>query len=126
MAKAEIPILDFSKEAASGSVGSDEKKRRELSNKVREACESHGCFLLMYDDHCKIPRQEFFLGLKALFDLPEETKTKYVSPKPYRSYSGKSPIVPFYQSFGLDEAQKLDQVQAFTNLMWPRGNSSFW
>ncbi|KAF2304536.1 hypothetical protein GH714_033096 [Hevea brasiliensis] len=52
-----------------------------------------------------------FMGIKALFDLPQETKTKYVNPKPYRSYSGKSPVVPFYESFGLDNAQKLEALK---------------
>ncbi|EEF47046.1 probable 2-oxoglutarate-dependent dioxygenase AOP1 isoform X2 [Ricinus communis] len=123
MAKAEIPTLYFSGEALS----SGSESRRELCNRVRKACESHGCFLLMYD-HGNIPaklRQNLFVSMKALFDLPEDTKTKYVNPKPYRSYTGRSPVIPFYESFGLDDAHKLGQVQDFTNLMWPQGNTSF-
>uniref|UniRef100_A0A2P2IIT3 2-oxoglutarate-dependent dioxygenase DAO n=1 Tax=Rhizophora mucronata TaxID=61149 RepID=A0A2P2IIT3_RHIMU len=64
-------------------------------------------------------------GMKALFDLPEDTKNKYVSPKPYRSYSGKCSIVPLHESFGIDDPHCLDAAQAFTNLLWPQGNPGF-
>ncbi|KAJ6743637.1 2-OXOGLUTARATE-DEPENDENT DIOXYGENASE AOP1-RELATED [Salix viminalis] len=67
-----------------------------------------------------------FGAMKALFDLPEETKNKHVNPKPYRSYLGNCPVVPFHESFGVDDAPTLDASQAFTTLMWPEGNPSFW
>ncbi|KAJ9168377.1 hypothetical protein P3X46_019912 [Hevea brasiliensis] len=123
MGVAQIPLLDFSNEALGLEFG--RKSWRELCNQVREACETHGCFLLTYEKITENLREDMFMGIKALFDLPQETKTKYVNPKPYRSYSGKSPVVPFYESFGLDNAQKLEAVEAFTNLMWPEGNTSF-
>lgn len=124
MGVAQIPLLDFSMEPLGLEVGSE--SWRELCTKVREACETHGCFLLTYE---KIPenlREDMFMGIKSLFDLPQETKTKYVNPKPYRSYAGKNQLVPFYESLGLDEPQKLAAVEAFTHLMWPEGNTSFW
>lgn len=119
---AKIPILDFSVKAVS-----DNETRRELCKQVREACESHGCFLLTYDYETVSSKlcQDLFIAIKTLFDLPQETKTKHVHPKPYRSYSGKNPMIPFYESFGLDDAHNLDQVQAFTNLMWPHGYPNF-
>jgi hypothetical protein len=67
-----------------------------------------------------------FGAMKALFDLPEETKNRHVNPKPYRSYLGKCPVIPFHESFGVDDAPTLDASQAFTTLMWPEGNPSFW
>lgn len=125
MAKAQIPFLDFTGEADLGlEVGSE--RWRELCNKVREACESHGCFFLVCD---KIPtslREDMLVAMKALFDLPEETKNKCVNPRPFRGYLGKCSIVPFFESFNVDDAPRLDEARAFTNLMWPEGNPSFW
>ncbi|KDP32296.1 hypothetical protein JCGZ_13221 [Jatropha curcas] len=121
MAKAQIPILDFSKEAL--EIGSE--KWGTVCKQVREACERHGCFILMYDNLSAKLREDLFMGMNSLFDLPQEVKAKYINPKPYRSYSGMSPIVPFSESFGLDDAHNLDTVHSFTNLMWPQGNPTF-
>ncbi|KAJ8751647.1 hypothetical protein K2173_025806 [Erythroxylum novogranatense] len=115
MAQAEIPVVDL-------YVGLGRTIRQ-----VRKACESQGCFFLKCDNS-KVPislREDMFRGMVAIFDLPEEIKNKYVSPKPYRSYLGKSSIAPFHQSFGVDDAHRLEAAQAFTNLMWPQGNPSF-
>ncbi|CAJ1973758.1 unnamed protein product [Sphenostylis stenocarpa] len=104
--------------------GSEEWK--EMSKKVREACESHGCFLLMCD--AIIPKsvcEEMFNNLKALFDLSEETKQQHMSPKPYRSYNGKNSVIPFCESFGFDDVPLSATAEAFTNLMWPQGNTPF-
>ncbi|KAM1167496.1 hypothetical protein ACFX14_029369 [Malus domestica] len=65
-------------------------------------------------------------AMKALFDLPEETKQKHKIFKPYQSYEGRSPVIPLNESFGIDDACRLDAAQAFTNLMWPQGNPAFW
>jgi len=96
---------------------------REMSKKVKDACESHGCFIMVYD---KIPKglcHHMSLFIKELFDLPEETKRKHTSPKPYNGYNSDSPV---YQCFGLEDASLLQTSQAFTNLMWPQGNPTFW
>ncbi|KAJ6862356.1 hypothetical protein NC652_039255 [Populus alba x Populus x berolinensis] len=102
---------------ASASLEVKSEKWKELCNQVREACETHGIFFLVYD---KIPtslREEMFVALKTLFDLPEETKNKHVNPKPYRSYLGNCPVIPFHESFGVDDAPTLDASQAFTTLI---------
>ncbi|EOY31391.1 Oxoglutarate/iron-dependent dioxygenase - like 10 [Theobroma cacao] len=120
---AKIPVLDFSGEHLDRERGGECWEL--LCGKVREACETHGCFLLMYD---KIPtslREDMLVAMKALFDLPEETKSKYQNPKPYRSYQGKCPVVPLHESFGIDDATRLEAAQEFTQLMWPQGNPAF-
>ncbi|KAM0968770.1 hypothetical protein ACFX13_017379 [Malus domestica] len=118
-----LPILDFS-EGLVFKQGSEEWKA--MSNKVREACEDYGCFLLLVRDEIPMKlREEMVTAMKALFDLPEETKQKHTSPKPYQSYEGKSPVIPLNESFGIDDACRLDAAQAFTNLMWPQGNPAF-
>lgn len=131
-AEAQIPILDFGKqglvlEGLEQLQGSDEKWKA-MCMKVREACENHGWFVLKCDESIipKSLRQEMLVAMKALFDLPEETKQKHTSPKPYNSYLGKCPVIPLSESFGVDEAAQLDVARAFTNLMWPQGNPSFW
>ena len=119
-----IPCLDFSVDGLGLEEGTEEWKK--MSKKVREACESHGCFLLVCDKIPKGLREDMLVSLKALFDLPEETKRKHTSPKPYGSYTSECPIIPLSQSFGIDDAHLWDAAQAFTNLMWPQGNLSFW
>ncbi|TKY74688.1 2-oxoglutarate-dependent dioxygenase AOP1.2 [Spatholobus suberectus] len=119
-----IPCFDFCRGGVALEEGSEEWK--EMSKKVREACESHGCFLLMCDEFIpKGEREEMFNGLIALFDLPEETKQQHISPKPYRGYNGKSPIIPLCESFGIDDVPPSATAEVFTNLMWPQGNPPF-
>ncbi|KAK3006295.1 hypothetical protein RJ639_015597 [Escallonia herrerae] len=119
MGEAQIPHLDF----CVGALGLEQKGTEEwkdMSKKVREACETHGCFLVAYD---KIPmhqREEMIEKLEALFDLPEETKMKYTDGTYLRSYLRNS-----NESFGIPDATMFDVAQAFTNLMWPEGNTSF-
>ncbi|XP_027357030.1 probable 2-oxoglutarate-dependent dioxygenase AOP1 [Abrus precatorius] len=115
-----IPCFDFRKALEEGS-----EEWKTMSKNVREACENHGCFLFMFDEIPKGLREQMFMGMRALFDLPEETKKKHTSPKPYRSYNGKNPIIPLCESFGIDDAPLPAMAEAFTNLMWPQGNPSF-
>ena len=115
-----IPCLDLS-QLEEGS-----ENWKAMSKKVREACESYGFFILKYDDIPTSLREEMLMNMKKLFDLPEETKQKYTSPKPYRSYHGKCSVIPFCQSFGIDDAPLPETAKAFTDLMWPQGNPSFW
>ncbi|KAL5190083.1 putative 2-oxoglutarate-dependent dioxygenase AOP1.2 [Glycine soja] len=109
-----IPCFDFGKALEEGS-----EEWKEMSKKVREACESHGCFLLVCD-HEIIPKgvhEQFFSNMEALFDLPEETKMKHISPKPYSSYNGKSPVIPLSETFGIDDVPLSASAEAFTYLI---------
>ncbi|KAK4277129.1 hypothetical protein QN277_015174 [Acacia crassicarpa] len=116
-----IPCLVFSEEIEEGS-----EEWRDMSRKVREACETHGCFVLVHNRTSLMRLQEEMLtAMKDLFDLPEETKMKHTSPKPYRSYHANCPVIPLCQSFGVDDAPHPFTAQAFTHLMWPHGNPSF-
>ncbi|XP_004291426.1 PREDICTED: gibberellin 20 oxidase 1-B-like isoform 1 [Fragaria vesca subsp. vesca] len=121
-----VPVLEFSKECL---VPKQERSEEwgAMSTKVREACESHGCFLLLVQEEV-MPmrlREDMVMAMKALFDLPEETKQKHTSPRAYQSYQGKCPIIPLNESFGIDNACQPDAAESFTNLMWLQGNSSF-
>lgn len=122
----EIPFLDFSGEVLDDFA---DERWREMCGQVRDALETRGFFVMYHDKIPKSLREDMFKAMNALFDLPEETKSKYASSKPYRSYMGESPAVPLHQSFGIDNEPGIDvdtTAQAFTNLMWPQGNPSFW
>ncbi|WJZ85205.1 hypothetical protein VitviT2T_004753 [Vitis vinifera] len=119
----EIPFLEFPGDDLDLEQESEEWKG--LRSKVREACETYGCFGLVCDAIPAKLRQEMFMVMKTLFDLPEETKKKHSSTKPYHSYQGKCPIVPLLESFGIDDAPQPQAAQAFTNLLWPEGNPAF-
>ncbi|PSS28907.1 2-oxoglutarate-dependent dioxygenase AOP1 [Actinidia chinensis var. chinensis] len=93
--------------------------------KVREACERHGCFFLKCDKFMPMNLfEEMFKALESLFHLPEETKRKYTNPNLFHGYLS-TPLVSTYESFGINGTTHLDVAQAFTNLMWPDGNSNF-
>ena len=119
-----IPFLEFPGDDLDLEQKSEEWK--ELRSKVREACETYGCFGLVCDTIPSKLREEMFMEMKTLFDLPEETKKKHSCVKPYSSYQGNCPNVPLLESFGVDGAARPLPAQAFTNLLWPEGNPAFW
>jgi len=121
----EIPILDF-RRSSGVTLEEGSEGWKEMSKKVREAFESHGCFFLKCDEIPNELREKMFTGMKSLFDLPEETKQKFSNPGAYRGYTANSHVIPHCQSFGIDDALKPDTAQGFTNLMWPEGNPTFW
>ncbi|XP_042484284.1 2-oxoglutarate-dependent dioxygenase AOP2-like [Macadamia integrifolia] len=120
----QIPCIELPKELLESKVGSEEWK--ELCRKVREAGEEYGCF--MVSGHDGVPaelREEMFMAMKDLFDLPVETKMKNTSPQPYRGYVGNIDVIPLYESLGVEDAPCLDSAETFTERMWPHGNPAF-
>ncbi|WVZ20780.1 hypothetical protein V8G54_008102 [Vigna mungo] len=119
-----ISCFDFWKGGMIVDEGSEEWKK--MSMKVKEACESDGCFLLRCDEiNSKGAHKELFKNMKALFHLPQETKQQYISPKPFRSFSLYNYMDTHYESFGLDDVLLSTSVDTLANLMWPQGNSHF-
>ncbi|KAI3970349.1 hypothetical protein MKX01_023996 [Papaver californicum] len=118
-----ITFIDFSKDPNDLVEGSEGWKN--LCKQVKEACENHGCFQVVYD---KIPAKlhdEMFKGVKDLFDVRDETKQKNISCKPCHGYIGKDSNFPLLESLGVENAHILDKAREFANLMWPNGNPSF-
>ncbi|XP_050366299.1 probable 2-oxoglutarate-dependent dioxygenase AOP1 [Argentina anserina] len=119
----QIPSIDF-------SINSTELDRGtegwySLCKNVREACENHGCFEIVYD---KIPlelKRDTFAMIRQLFNLPVETKEKNVNPKPFHGYYGRYPTTPLYESFGIEDSSNIESFKSFTNLMWPNGHNHF-
>ncbi|KAE9603724.1 hypothetical protein Lal_00001959 [Lupinus albus] len=123
MASEALPYLDLRRGGSGVQEGSEEW--RDLCLKVREAGETHGFFLLRCDEVPDDLREEMFKQIITLFDLPLQTKMKYKKPKLFRSYNRRSPITPFYEGFGVDDAPLNDEAESFTNLFWPEGNPKF-
>ncbi|XP_058780871.1 probable 2-oxoglutarate-dependent dioxygenase AOP1 [Vicia villosa] len=118
----EVPILDFS-ESIRVKLAEGGEGWKEMSKKVKEAFESHGCFLIRCDDISNDLHDEFFANVKSLFDLPEETKKKFYSPRAYRGYTAKTRVIPYSESFGIDNDRNPETaLQDFIHLMWPEGN----
>ncbi|XP_014499326.1 probable 2-oxoglutarate-dependent dioxygenase AOP1.2 [Vigna radiata var. radiata] len=119
-----ISCFDFWNGGMIVEEGSEEWK--EMSMKVKEACESDGFFLLRCDEiNSKGARKELFKNMKALFHLPQEAKQQHISPKPFRSFSLYNYMNTHYESFGLDDVLLSTSVDTLANLMWPQGNPHF-
>lgn len=96
-----------------------------VKSQVYKALVEYGCFEATFD---KVPlelRKTIFASLKELFDLPLQTKLLNVSKKPYHGYVGQYPMVPLYESMGIDDANILEKVKSMTNILWKDGNQNF-
>ncbi|KAJ1429094.1 Oxoglutarate/iron-dependent dioxygenase [Sesbania bispinosa] len=96
-----------------------------VKSQVHKALVEYGCFEAIFD---KVPldlRKAIFGALEELFDLPLQTKLLNVSKKPYHGYVGQYPMVPLYESMGIDDANVTDKVESMANILWPDGNPSF-
>ncbi|XP_075102476.1 putative 2-oxoglutarate-dependent dioxygenase AOP1.2 isoform X2 [Nicotiana tabacum] len=92
---------------------------------VRQAFESYGCFVAIYDKISKELSNSIFQILPELFDLPSKIKSQNISDIPYFGYLPPNRSRPLYESMGIEDATNLQVVQGFTNLMWPSGNQHF-
>ncbi|KAK9281858.1 hypothetical protein L1049_004764 [Liquidambar formosana] len=116
-----LPVIDFSKlDLKQGTPEWDS-----IKGQVRQALEDYGCFEALFD---KVPlelREAIFGALEELFDLPLQTKLRNASKKPYHGYVGQYPMVPLYESMGIDDANIPQETQSFAGVLWPEGNPSF-
>lgn len=92
---------------------------------VISALEQYGCFVASYDKITPEIHNGVFQALEKLFDLPTHTKVQNKSTKPLYGYVGQIPLIPLYESMGIDNANTLHGIQTFSNLMWPNGNDMF-
>ncbi|BAT78203.1 hypothetical protein LR48_Vigan04g214500 [Vigna angularis] len=119
-----ISCFDFWKGGKTVEEGSEEWK--EMSKKVREACESDGCFLLRCDEiNSKGAREEVFKNMEELFHLPQQTKQQHIVSKPFSSFNVHKFMHTHYECFGLDDVLLSTSVDTLANLMWPQGNPHF-
>lgn len=120
----QIPVIDLSTispHCARGIQG-----WHHLCLRVREACETFGCFEVVYDQISMHLRTQTFSMIRQVFQLPSEIKKKNFNPKPYHGYAGQLPVVPLYESLGIEDASNYDSLKGFTQHLWPHGHQQFW
>ena len=117
-----LPVIDFSEpELKPGT-----PQWSLVKAQVQKALEEYGCFEAFSN---KVPlelRKAIIGALEELFDLPQQTKLRNSSKKPYHGYVGQYPHVPLYESMGIDDAPVPESAEHFTNILWPEGNASVW
>lgn len=116
-----LPVIDFSNK----NLQPGEPEWDLTRDDVQKALQDYGCFEASFN---RIPielRKSVFGALEELFDLPLQTKLRNVSKKPFHGYVGQYPMVPLYESMGIDDSEVAAKVDAFTVKLWPQGNNSF-
>ncbi|MBA0873362.1 hypothetical protein Goshw_001200 [Gossypium schwendimanii] len=121
-AEIEFPVIQFrSSDLERGTDG-----WHCLCKRVREACETFGCFEVVYEKISTKVREETFGLMKELVQVPLERKQKNASPMPYHGWVGPcNQVSLLYEGFGLGDASNYDSVKSFAQLMWPDGHPRF-
>lgn len=115
-----LPAIDFS---PLNHISDDASIWESIRADVFKAMQDYGCFEV--SSFVSIDLQESVNdGLKQLFDLPIETKAKNTSEIAFHGYV-RSPKVPLYESMGIGNPFITENVDNFTNLMWPQDNPKF-
>ncbi|KAL4375997.1 hypothetical protein GQ457_02G028220 [Hibiscus cannabinus] len=123
-AEFQIPVMEF-------RTGSPDLERgtegwHQLCKRVREACETYGCFQMVYERIPKKLRDDTFGLLKQLVEeVPLERKQKNVNPEPYHGFIGPCTEESLYEGYGIVGASNYDGVKSFAQLMWPDGHPRF-
>ncbi|XP_054782468.1 2-oxoglutarate-dependent dioxygenase AOP3-like [Prosopis cineraria] len=117
----QIPIIDFTDE----NLQPGTETWISACQVVRSALEDNGCFYAMSNTVSMELYNSIFALMDELFDLPLETKKQKTSDKPFHGYYEPHPIVPLYESIGIDDPSNKEAVQKFTNTMWPSGYDHF-
>ncbi|KAJ1382115.1 Oxoglutarate/iron-dependent dioxygenase [Sesbania bispinosa] len=116
-----LPIVDFTDENL--KPGTD--AWLSAINVVRTALEDHGCFMARYEKVGPELLNSILAAMEELFGLPLETKKQETSKKLFHGYYGQIPVLPLYETFGIEDPFTLNGCQKFTNIMWPQGNHRF-
>lgn len=118
----EFPAIEFrSSDLKRGTEGWNR-----LCKRVQEACETFGCFEVVYEKVSTKLREDAFGLMKEMVELPVETKQKNNSPMPYHGWVGPCKQVSvLYEGFGVGDASNYDSVKSFAQLMWPNGHPHF-
>ncbi|CAL1360638.1 unnamed protein product [Linum trigynum] len=117
-----IPTIDFSDMDLKAPAASCWNM---VKSQVWEAVQEYGCFQATYGDLPQQLRQAMDAAMEEVFSLPVEAKRRNVSDKPLHGYIGSSPVMPLYESLGIDDPETDHGVQSFTNVMWPSGHAKF-
>nr|GEW28734.1 probable 2-oxoglutarate-dependent dioxygenase AOP1 [Tanacetum cinerariifolium] len=94
-------------------------------SQVHQALQEFGCFEATFRNIPPELQTSMFESLQLLFDLPLQTKLKNRSSKPFHGYVGQYPMVPLYESMGIEDAPVPEKTESFTKTLWPEGNPKF-
>ncbi|KAK2359929.1 2-oxoglutarate (2OG) and Fe(II)-dependent oxygenase superfamily protein [Trifolium repens] len=112
-----LPVIDFT--------NINLANREIVKSQIYEALVEYGCFEATFD---KIPlelRKAIFGSIEEVFDLPLEKKLVNVCKMKHQEYFGQSPMVPLFESLGIDYANNFERVKSITDIWWPEGNLNF-
>ncbi|CAI9089984.1 OLC1v1024644C1 [Oldenlandia corymbosa var. corymbosa] len=114
-----IPVISLAGETAKPGTSSWVA----ACEKVKAAMEEYGCFVAIHDLFTSEDSASVFKALKDVFGLPVEAKKKNVFDNPMYGYR----TGPLTEMLGVFDAapHDVEEIQSFTNLMWPSGNPSF-
>ncbi|MFS7980742.1 putative oxoglutarate/iron-dependent dioxygenase, non-hem dioxygenase domain-containing protein [Helianthus anomalus] len=116
-----LPVIDFSQLKTNYSINLSIWES--IKTDVFKALIEYGCFEA--SSVVSIDLQESVnIALKQLFDLPTETKLRNTSETAFHGYV-RSPKVPLYESMGIGNPFMPENVDNFTDLMWPQDNPKF-
>ncbi|MFS7980745.1 putative oxoglutarate/iron-dependent dioxygenase, non-hem dioxygenase domain-containing protein [Helianthus anomalus] len=116
-----LPVIDFSQLKTNYSINLSIWES--IKTDVFKALIEYGCFEA--SSVVSIDLQESVNdALKQLFDLPTETKLRNTSETAFHGYV-RSPKVPLYESMGIGNPFIPENVDNFTDLMWPQDNPKF-
>ncbi|KAB1669025.1 hypothetical protein ES319_1Z083700v1 [Gossypium barbadense] len=113
-AKIEFPVIEF--RPSDLKRGTDGWHR--LCKRVREACETFGCFEVVYEKISAKVREETFELMKELIAVPVERKQKNISPLPYHGWVGPCNQVSFNTLHTMTT-----QIEELNKLIWEKWES---
>ncbi|KAF2301093.1 hypothetical protein GH714_020032 [Hevea brasiliensis] len=116
-----LPVIDFSCKDLMPRTPVWETVR----SQVREAAEEFGCFEALFKNIPQELRKAMDGALEEIFALPLEIKKRNVSEKAFHGYIGSSSPGSLYESMGFDNPEDHKEVERFTKIMWPEGNTNF-
>ncbi|GMJ15624.1 hypothetical protein like AT1G52800 [Hibiscus trionum] len=123
-AEFQVPVIEF--QTGSSDLERGTKGWHQLCKRVREACETYGCFKAVYGGISQKVRDDTFALLKQLVEeVPLERKQKNVHPKPNHGFIGPCTETSLYEGYGIEKASNYDSVESFARLMWPEGHPHF-
>ncbi|KAJ3695336.1 hypothetical protein LUZ60_000713 [Juncus effusus] len=117
-----IPKIDFS---LLDPTNPTTEQWKSVQFQVSTALSSSGCFEAKFPNPHSPPG--FGDAVRDLFKLPLEKKMRnYYGPeRPFHGYMGQFPDLDSFESLAIRDAQKIEAVRDFADLLWPDGNPQF-
>ncbi|CAH8273337.1 unnamed protein product [Arabidopsis lyrata] len=113
----QLPLINL----ADKTLEPGSSKWAEVRSDVRKALEDFGCFEASYDKVSLELQESIVKTMEELFGLPVETKKRNVCPKPYVGYLNHNNLS---ESLGISNANILENINEFSQQLWPDGDGN--